>query len=185
MPSRTGAAPQNRRGEGLRPPPEQRHEAGTEQHADTRKGQAPVRRLVHGRVEQELVREQLGTTVSLLADLAQCDVARTSTRPVYSRMPELIESKMPLTIDAVVLPGLYVVRTPRPTAMPKGVVDPYSSAPAIGTQLYPTGRAIYASREPSPRPSNISNGTVLHVNNERQNSKRSAYGERPKRRRGL
>src|SRR5882724_904739 len=99
-------------------------------------------------------------------------------------MPELTESKMPLTIDAVVLPGLYVVRIPRPTAMPTGVVSPYNSAPAIGTQLYPTGRAIYARRVPNPRPSNISKRTVLHVDNEK-NNKRRTYGERSRRRRGL
>lgn len=40
------------------------------------------------------------------------------------RIPELNESNVPLTIKAVGLFGLYVLRTPRPTAMPIGVVMP-------------------------------------------------------------
>jgi hypothetical protein len=39
-------------------------------------------------------------------------------------MPELNESNTPLTIDAVVLSGLYELLTPRPMAMPMGVVMP-------------------------------------------------------------
>lgn len=81
---------------------------------------------------------------------------RTSTRPVYIRIPALIESITPLTSDAVALPGLYVVRTPRPAAIPIGVVRPYTSAPAIGTQSYPGGKPRYANREPTPSPSNVS-----------------------------
>ena len=39
-------------------------------------------------------------------------------------MPALSESMTPLTIEAVVLPGLYVSRTPKPAAIPIGVVIP-------------------------------------------------------------
>ena len=39
-------------------------------------------------------------------------------------MPALSESKIPLTIDAVALFGLYEVLTPRPMAIPIGVVIP-------------------------------------------------------------
>ena len=53
----------------------------------------------------------------------RCNVV-TSTIPVYMRMPELNESKIPLTIDAVVLFGLYEDLTPRPMAIPMGVVNP-------------------------------------------------------------
>lgn len=51
------------------------------------------------------------------------------------RMPALNESNTPLTIDAVAVPGLYVLLTPRPTAIPMGVVIPYRHAPTTGTQL--------------------------------------------------
>ena len=58
---------------------------------------------------------------------------RTSTRPVYNRIPELNESRTPLTMFAVLLFGLYVVRTPRPAAIPIGVVRPYKMAASTGT----------------------------------------------------
>ena len=48
----------------------------------------------------------------------------TSTKPVYISTPALSESKIPLTIDGVVLSGLYEVLTPRPMAIPMGVVIP-------------------------------------------------------------
>lgn len=56
----------------------------------------------------------------------QCVVGheRTSMRPVYMRIPELQVSRIPLTMLAVVLPGLYVVLTPIPTMIPRGVVMP-------------------------------------------------------------
>lgn len=100
--------------------------------------------------------------------------ARSSTRPVYRRMPALTASKQPLTADAVVLLGLYVVlqslcwcadywiglqvayRTPIPIAMPKGVVNPYAIAPAYRAHEYDRGRSRNASRDPRPKPSNIS-----------------------------
>lgn len=50
--------------------------------------------------------------------------ARSSTNPVYMRMPALRQSRTPETKVARVEPGLYVVRTPRPTAIPMGVVMP-------------------------------------------------------------
>lgn len=58
----------------------------------------------------------------------------TSTSPVYTKTPALNESNTPLTIEAVVLPGLYVCLTPSPIASPIGVVRPYKTAPARGTQ---------------------------------------------------
>ena len=60
---------------------------------------------------------------------------QTSTRPVYTRIPELSASRTPLTIDAVALPGLYVPFMPSPMAIPMGVVIPYKKAPAIGIQF--------------------------------------------------
>ena len=57
---------------------------------------------------------------------------------------------------AFVLFGLYVERTPRPMAIPKGVVSPYSAAAAKAIQLYCGGSRKKASREPKPKPSNIS-----------------------------
>lgn len=50
-------------------------------------------------------------------------------------MPALSESETPLTMEAVELPGLYVILAPRPIAIPMGVVMPYKAAPAKGTQL--------------------------------------------------
>lgn len=52
----------------------------------------------------------------------------TSTKPVYSKIPALKESITPLTMDAVVLLGLYVFRIPRPAAIPTGVVMAYRKA---------------------------------------------------------
>lgn len=63
----------------------------------------------------------------------QWEIQDTSTRPVYNRIPALSESSTPLTMEAVVLPGLYVLLTPRPTAMPNGVVIPYNSAAQMAT----------------------------------------------------
>lgn len=56
----------------------------------------------------------------------------TSTIPVYSKIPALKESIIPLTMDAVVLFGLYVLRIPRPAAIPIGVVMAYKRAAQKG-----------------------------------------------------
>ena len=48
-------------------------------------------------------------------------------------MPLLNASRMPETRFAVVLSGLYVSRTPRPAAIPMGVVTPNRIAPTMGT----------------------------------------------------
>jgi hypothetical protein len=49
---------------------------------------------------------------------------QTSTSPVYISTPAEKESMTPLTIAAVVDPGLNELLTPRPTAIPNGVVKP-------------------------------------------------------------
>jgi hypothetical protein len=49
-------------------------------------------------------------------------LANSSTSPVYIKMPADMESRTPLTTFAVEEFGLYVVRTPRPIAMARGVV---------------------------------------------------------------
>src|SRR6266702_1334032 len=61
---------------------------------------------------------------SRISRLNRNSCASSSTNPVYMRIPALIASRMPETAVARVEPGLYVVRTPRPTAMPSGVVMP-------------------------------------------------------------
>lgn len=71
-------------------------------------------------------------------------------------MPALNESSTPETMLAVALSGLYVVRTPSPAAIPMGVVMPKRIAPRTGTYAYLGGSSMYASREPTPRPSNVS-----------------------------
>lgn len=72
------------------------------------------------------------------------------------RMPALKASRIPLTMLAVVLSGLYDARTPSPAATPTGVVIPYRHAPRSGTQLYLCGSDMSARREPTPSPSNVS-----------------------------
>lgn len=104
---------------------------------------------------------------------------RTSTRPVYKRIPALSESMTPLTIDAVALLGLYVSRTPRPMAIPTGVLIAKSKAATMVTCRYRTDSFNCAKRAPRPRPSNVSVGndvspqdaeipilTVEHYDNE-------------------
>lgn len=103
---------------------------------------------------------------------------RTSTNPVYTKIPALTASSTPLTMLALALPGLYDSRTPRPIAMPRGVVMPKARAAHIGRferdreegewegeegeegeeeeGEEEEGRERYARREPTPRPSNVS-----------------------------
>lgn len=70
---------------------------------------------------------------------------------------------IPLTIEAVAVPGLYVDRTPSPAAIPMGVVRPYRRAAAIGIQLFFWSILRTARREPIPRPSKVSADTVSYV----------------------
>lgn len=67
-----------------------------------------------------------------------------------------MESILPLTIEAVAVPGLYVDRTPKPAAIPMGVVRPYSKAANIGIRLCFSSILRRARREPMPRPSKVS-----------------------------
>ena len=80
----------------------------------------------------------------------------SSTVAVYSSMPALIESRMPLVMLAPAALRDRLVRVARPMPMPSGVTKLYRIAPATGTQLRCEGRLRKASREPRPRPSNIS-----------------------------
>src|SRR6266852_2903788 len=61
---------------------------------------------------------------SRISGLNKNSWARSSTNPVYSKIPALNESRTPETKVASVEPGLYDARTPRPTAIPIGVVMP-------------------------------------------------------------
>lgn len=53
---------------------------------------------------------------------------------------------------------MYELRTARPTAMPRGVLRPYTTAPARGTHWSRGWRGMKARRVPRPRPSNVSAG---------------------------
>ena len=59
--------------------------------------------------------------------------ASSSTKPVYSRMPAETESRMPETMLAVKLPGLYVVRTPRPIGSLTSIITyrPYGATEVL------------------------------------------------------
>ena len=69
---------------------------------------------------------------SRISRLKRKSCASSSTSPVYIKIPALVASRIPETILASALPGLYEVRTPRPAAMPMGVVNPYNAAAAMG-----------------------------------------------------
>ena len=79
-------------------------------------------------------------------------LASSSTRPVYIRIPALIESSTPLTTLAVKELGLYVVRSPRPMAMEMGVVRPYAAQRSQGSADL-GAKGIADMRAPMPRPS--------------------------------
>ena len=61
---------------------------------------------------------------SRIPGLNKNSCAINSTKPVYINTPALNESMMPETAEALAEFGLYVVRTPRPAAIPMGVVKP-------------------------------------------------------------
>ncbi|KAL9114820.1 MAG: hypothetical protein Q9187_007396 [Circinaria calcarea] len=79
--------------------------------------------------------------------------AISSTKPVYSSMPALVESKTPLTIKAVCDPGAYVFLTPSPIAIAMGVEIAYPTARKYGVNFFLLGQGVTASREPRPKPS--------------------------------
>lgn len=83
----------------------------------------------------------------------------SSTVAVYSRIPELKESRIPDVMLAVADDMASDARAPSPMAIPRGVMIEYSNAPPTGTHESRAGIFKKARRLPKPRPSNISEGS--------------------------